>query len=85
MSISSYVCHHDERTYLVVVPTLKLQNIFIYLSHASIIYLFIHSFINKHDLTINQYIHDKIRYGLIDKVLYPDELRTEAPKFIEFL
>jgi ATP-dependent Clp protease protease subunit len=28
---------------------------------------------------------EAIDYGLIDKVLYPDELRTQAPKFIDFL
>ena len=28
---------------------------------------------------------EAIEYGLIDKVLYPEELRTQAPKFIDFL
>lgn len=28
---------------------------------------------------------EAIEYGLIDKVLYPEQLRTSAPKFIEFL
>lgn len=28
---------------------------------------------------------EAIQYGLIDKVLYPEELRVEAPKFIDFL
>lgn len=28
---------------------------------------------------------EAIDYGLIDKVLYPDELRVNAPKFIDFL
>lgn len=28
---------------------------------------------------------EAITYGLIDKVLYPDELRVNAPKFIDFL
>ena len=26
-----------------------------------------------------------VEYGLIDKVLYPEELRVQAPKFIDFL
>lgn len=28
---------------------------------------------------------EAIEYGLIDKVLYPEQLRVEAPKFIDFL
>eukprot|EP01038_Epipyxis_sp_PR26KG_P005771 gene5771-7967_t len=28
---------------------------------------------------------EAVQYGIIDKVLYPQELRVEAPKFIEFL
>ena len=28
---------------------------------------------------------EAIEYGLIDKVLYPEELRTQAPRFLEFL
>lgn len=28
---------------------------------------------------------EAIEYGLIDKVLYPEELRVQAPKFIDFL
>ena len=28
---------------------------------------------------------EAVEYGLIDKVLYPEQLRVEAPKFIEFL
>lgn len=28
---------------------------------------------------------EAIEYGLIDKVLYPEQLRTSAPRFIEFL
>jgi len=28
---------------------------------------------------------EAIAYGLIDKVLYPEELRTQAPRFIDFL
>ena len=28
---------------------------------------------------------EAIDYGLIDKVLYPEELRVQAPKFIDFL
>ena len=28
---------------------------------------------------------EAVEYGLIDKVLYPEELRVEAPKFIDFL
>jgi ATP-dependent protease ClpP protease subunit len=28
---------------------------------------------------------EAVDYGLIDKVLYPEQLRVEAPKFIEFL
>jgi hypothetical protein len=28
---------------------------------------------------------EAVAYGLIDKVLYPEELRAQAPKFIDFL
>ena len=28
---------------------------------------------------------EAIDYGIIDKVLYPEEMRTQAPKFIDFL
>ena len=28
---------------------------------------------------------EAIEYGLIDKVLYPEQLRVTAPKFIDFL
>ena len=28
---------------------------------------------------------EAIEYGIIDKVLYPEQLRVEAPKFIDFL
>lgn len=28
---------------------------------------------------------EAIEYGLIDKVLYPEELRVQAPKFIDML
>ena len=28
---------------------------------------------------------EAVEYGLIDKVLYPEELRVQAPKFIDFL
>jgi len=28
---------------------------------------------------------EAVQYGIVDKVLYPEELRVQAPKFIEFL
>ena len=28
---------------------------------------------------------EAVEYGLIDKVLYPDDLRVNAPKFVDFL
>ena len=42
--------------------------------------------IDRDTMRVNYFSPDEaIEYGLIDKVLYPEEMRTQAPKFIDFL